>query len=288
MSTTAATREDSEELDSQELAVQLELLREETERLREEYARAKHLRYRRSAGGLAIVGLLATLSGLLMPSERTVLFAIGATGLFAAIMTAYLVPERFVPATVGERVFDAHSRTLASLVATLGLSDRRVYVPQESADASSVRLFVPAWNEYTVPDTGSLSEVLVTTEDDSERGMSVAATGAAIVSEVTDLDDVPGSPSEAVHVLSESLEESLELVDHVTTTLEEEDDRVIFAISGSLFGPLDRFDHPTASFLGSGIAHVFGCPVEVDVVTGDDRSDYLVICTRVPENQLNR
>lgn len=90
-----------------EQTARAELLAEENRRLRAEYARTQQTRYRRTAYGLAALGVLAVLGGLLFPNARGVLFALGGTGLFGGLLTLYLTPGQFVAADVGERVYAA-------------------------------------------------------------------------------------------------------------------------------------------------------------------------------------
>src|SRR5699024_5189946 len=118
---------DERSTESSELAAQIDVLREENQRLREEYARARRTQYRRTALALAAVGLLATLGGVALPDSRTVLFALGGTGLFAAALTRYLTPEQFISASVGEGIYGSLAATEAALVAELGLQDERLY-----------------------------------------------------------------------------------------------------------------------------------------------------------------
>lgn len=112
-----------------DLAAQAELLAEENRRLRAEYVRARQTTHRKTALGLFAIGALAVLGAVAFPGSRTVLFALGATGLFAGVLTYYLTPEEFVAAETGERVYAACAATGTELVGELGLADDRIYAP---------------------------------------------------------------------------------------------------------------------------------------------------------------
>lgn len=274
MNTTVESQSTEVEERAEELSVQVELLQEEIDRLRTEYVRAKRASHRRAAIGLAIVGLVAALAGIGFPGERSILFAIGATGLFAAVITAYLTPERFVAASVGERVYGGLAETIADLIAALGLSDRRIYVP---IDDDTVRLFIPAMDAAELPASRELRELLVVTEDASGRGVSLHPTGGALLADLADVDEAASVVSRS-DLLAEALVETFELVDTVEPSVDASAGRVTFAITGSAYGRIDRVDHPVPSFLACGLARVTNRPVDLSVLSGDDRVDYLVSC----------
>lgn len=269
-----ATSDDSEPtLDREELAARVDLLEEENSRLRREYARARQSSYRRTAIGLAVVGTLAVGAGLLFPGSREVLFALGAIGLFGAVLTYYLTPERFVAADVGERVYAALADNEADVVADLGLTDERVYVPTDDADG--VRLFVPQHEEYTVPDADALDRPFVVTDGD-ERGLSVRPTGAALFEEFERslAGPLADEPEPLAEQLADGVVEQFELAD--TVRVDSEGDRVSAGVAGSVYGPVDRFDHPVASLLAVGLATGLDEHVTMDVSAGDERFDHVV------------
>lgn len=286
----------AEELDDQaELAAQIDLLAEENRRLRREYARARRSQYRRTALGLVGLGLLAVGGAAVFPEARTVLLALGATGLFAGLLTYYLTPEQFIPARVGERVYAALAANGAVLAADLGLADERVYVPTGDPD-DPVRLFLPQHEDYEVPDGDALGDVFVVTGDERARGVSLKPTGQALFGEFEralagPLSDDPGTLAEQ---LADALVEQFELVDstRVDAAVDDEGedgdgrggDRVTVGVSGSAYGAVDRFDHPVASVLATGLVHGLDAPVAVDVTPGDDRTDYLVTATWTRED----
>ena len=264
---------DSDVEDRRELAARVELLAEENERLREEYVRARRSQYRATAVGLAAVGLVAALGGLLFPDAREVLVALGATGLFGAVLTYYLTPSRFVAAEVGERVYAAAAANGAAIVDDLGLHDERVYVPGETEPA---RLYVPQHAEYAIPEPRAGPIVV----DDASRGLLLTATGAELFREFE--RGLTGTLADAPPVLAEQLTDALleqfELVRSADVDADTERDRVTVAVAGSAFGDVDRFDHPVASFLAVGFAAGLERPIALEVTPGDERADWLLTC----------
>lgn len=254
-------------------AARADLLAEENRRLRAEYARAKRSRYRRSALGLAVIGLLAVLGGFVFPASREVLFALGATGLFGAVLTLYLTPGQFVTADVGERVYAAMAENEAAFVAELGLSDRRIYLPTGD---NAARLYVPQHSDFELPDAGD-SAVIV---DETSRGLLLEATGGYLFEEFERAlsGDLAMTPAPLATQLADGIVEQFELAASVEPDLDVTDGRITFGVDGSVFGDLDRLDHPVVSVLATGLAVGLDQPVSVDVTAGEDRTDWLVTC----------
>lgn len=309
----AANTADAEEPDVAELAAEVDLLAAENRRLRRQYERARHAQYRRTALGLVALGLLAVAGGAAFPGARTVLLVLGATGLFAGLLTFYLTPEQFIPARVGEQVYSALAANEAAMAADLGLADHRVYVPTGDPD-EPVWLFVPQHEHYAVPDADALADVFVVTDDERARGVSLEPTGRVLFDEFERaLAGPPGEDPERIATqLADALVEQFELVDSTRVSSDsdgtdgpgesggdragdeggERDDgavgdqvgereptgRVTVAVAGSAYGAIDRFDHPVASLLAVGVARAVGTPVTVAVTGGGDRSDYAVTC----------
>lgn len=278
MSTSTNDRDtdtEDEQPDVPTLEGEIEVLREENRRLREEYARARKSEYRRTAAVLILAGLLSVAGGFLVTSARTVLFALGGTGVFIGVLTYYLTPERMLPATVGRDVYAAMADTQNGIVEELGLRGDRIYVPADDG----VRLFVPQHADYTVPDAGDLADVFVVGEDDRTRGIAVTPTGDTLFErfEETRTGDVGDDPGAVARGLAGALVEQFELLG--ATEVEAETDRVTVAVSDSTYGSVGRFDHPVPSLLGSGLARELDRPVSVEVADPDDRpADALVTC----------
>lgn len=278
--TAESASESTDSTDQLELAAQVELLTEENHRLRQEYVQARQSRYRSTAVGLAAIGIVAALGGLLFPDARDVLVALGATGLFGAVLTYYLMPSQFIAADVGERVYTAAMTNLAAISDELGLRENRVYVPGETVPA---RLFVPQHAEYSIPDDRSGPIVV----DDDSRGLFLEATGAELFREferaVT--GEVGTEPAVIASQLTDGLVEQFELAQSADADIDVANGRATIAITGSAFGPLDRFDHPLPSFLAVGFAAGLNRPVTLEVAAGDDRADWLVTCRWSSESE---
>ncbi|WP_049902588.1 hypothetical protein [Halococcus agarilyticus] len=266
-----------------ELTARIEVLREENQRLREEYARARRTQYRRTALALAVVGAIAALGGVFFPDARTVLFALGGTGLFAAALTRYLTPEQFISATVGEGIYGSLARTEAALVTELGLQDDRLYLPgPDTAEGTSIRLFVPQRTDYELPQPSALDSVFVLTDDEDERGVAFHPSGGPLFEEFqrTLSGELSDEPETLATQLGDGLVEQFELARSATPEFHGEGGRVTVAIDGSAYGAIDRIDHPVASFLGVGFAVGLERAVSVEITTADDdRADSLVTCS---------
>ncbi|ELZ11170.1 hypothetical protein C479_07673 [Halovivax asiaticus JCM 14624] len=255
-----------------ELAAQVELLADENARLRETYANAKRARYRRTALGLAGVGMLAVVGGLTVPAGRDVLFVLGATGLFGALLTYVLTPERFVAASVGERIYGALATNHAALIDELGLRSEPRYLPGTSSVAPKV--FVPQRASTTSP-TGETGPIVT---DEDHRGLLLEPTGAELYTAFAEASpaDPATTPAPLAGQLAEAVVDQFELARTIEPDVD--GDRVTFAVTDAAFGPLDRFDHPIPSFLAVGLAASRGRPVRLTVYPGDDRADWLVTC----------
>lgn len=261
-----------------ELRAEIARLVAENERLRAAYARSKRSAYRKSAAGLAALGLLAIAGGALLPTARTVLFVLGAIGLFGAVLTTYLTPERFVAASVGKAVYGSFADNEAALAAELGLADDYRYVP--TGLARGVRLFVPQAGTDGVPAVGDLQATLVATDD--AVGLALDPSGADLLREfVASLGgDLESTPDALAAQLAEALTEQFELVGRATPDADAADGRVTVAVADSAYGRVDRFDHPVASFVATGLARGLDRPVDLDVTDGGD--EWIVTCRWEP------
>lgn len=281
-----ASGTDRPDRDREELEAWLDLLTEENRRLRREYARIRTTQYRKTAFGLAGLGAIAVLAGVVFPGSRTVMFVLGATGLFGGLLTYYLTPERFIPAGIGERVYAGLADTLSDLVSELGLSGTRVYVPLND----EVRLFVPQREPFDLPDAEALADTLVVGERDRTRGLATTPTGARLFEEFDAARTGPLSedPGALAGQLSDAVVEGFELARSVRTEVDAESGRVTFAVSGDAYGAPERFDHPVASFFAVGMARGLETPVTCVVSEGDDRADYLVTVERYGADSSER
>lgn len=266
---------------------QIELLAEENRRLREEYVRARQSNYRRTALGLLAVGAVSGLAALAFPQTRDVLFALAGTGLFAAVLTYYLTPERFIAASVGERVYAAFAATGDELVSELGLRDERVYAPASADDEAfaGVRLFVPRRSDYSVPDPERLQSLFVVADDEREQGISVPASGASLYREFrrTMVDDLSNRADRLAVQLVDGLIEGFEVAETEAPDLDTERGRVTVEVSETAYGAVDQFDHPVPSFLAVGLADRLGTPVTVETRVVEDGESSVVTCSWDPD-----
>lgn len=270
---------DNESQDPMVTAAQVELLEAENDRLRHELAQARQARYRRAATGTAGIGIVAVVGALLFPAASTVLFALGGTGLFTAVLIRYLTPERFVSATVGRQIYEALAADHETLTNELGLGDKRLYTPIETGTEPSIRLFVPQQAEYTVPTDEELDSVLVLPSDDRGRGVAFEPTGGALVEELRSATsaDFGNDLNVLADQLADGLVEVFELVDSATANTDLESSRLSIEVAGSAYGPIDRFDHPVASTVAAAVAAEQNSTVELDV-TESEGDSYIITC----------
>lgn len=261
--------------DAATLAAQVEILREENRRLRAEYRRARQTHHRQTARGFVGVGLVALFGSILFPGSRTVLLALSGTGLFAGLLLRTLTPERFIAASVGERLYAAYRSTARGLITDLGLADEQIYVPV----GDGARLFIPQHATLEVPDTDALTQTIIVEDDSTARGVAFEPAGNGLYRAFErDLTDTPATdPDRLATQLAETLVQGFELVDKADPAATQ--DSVSLAVTGSAYGELSNFDHPVVSFLAVSVAATLSTPVTVEVTPDDDgRADALVTC----------
>ena len=254
----------------EELTVQLELLREQNERLREEYRRSQQQTYRRSAGGLFGVGLLAVLGGFVFPESQTVLFALGGTGLFAGVVTYFLTPERFIAANVSEQVFEAATADREAILDELGLTGTPVYMP-----TAEPRLYVPEADRrdpqaQPLPDADALSQFFVT-PDNADPGVAMTPTGKPLFDAFNRSLSTPlaSTPHSLTPQLIDGLVETFELADGVDDSIDADGGRVTLEFASLAYGSPTQIDHPVCSFVATGLAVGLDTPIRVDVSQTD-------------------
>jgi hypothetical protein len=268
-----ATDNSDTEADRSELVARIETLEAENERLRTAVEAAQRRQYRRTAVGLLVVGVLALGGAYAFPSLRTVLIALGGTGVFGAVLTYFLTPERFVAASVGEQIYGTLADNEAAIVDDLDLRGDPVVVPTEG-DAAPARLYVSVTDSGGIPESGSLSEPFVAGD---HPGISLAPTGVPLYESIEDAaGTLPESPGDIAATVGDALVEQFELVDGVQTDVEP--GRATLTVSGSAYGPIDRFDHPVASAFAATLAVELDESVTVEVDDGGERGDWLVTC----------
>ena len=280
-------RDDKQTPEAAALHGRLETLEAENERLRAALEAAQRRRYRWTALGLATVGMVALGGALLLPELRELLIALGATGLFGAVLTYVLTPERFVAASVGESVYGTLADNERAIVEDLDLRGEPVVVPT-SGEIGPARLFVPLTGRddasadgaeagpiaTSVPDEDALSTPFVTT---GRPGLAVEPTGGPLYDAlVAATGALPEASADVSVVVADGLVEQFELVGDAE--VDAEPGRVTLAVDDSAYGPVDRFDHPVASLLATALAVTLETPVSVSVAEGGEEGEWLVTC----------
>lgn len=254
----------------EDLRAQVDLLRTENERLRNEYSRARQAGYRRTSLGLAAVGVVAVLGGALFPAVRDVLFVLGAIGVFGAVLTRYLTPERFVAAETGERVYAAQAETLDDLTGQLGLEERQVYVPVEGDPPA--RLFVPQHREYSIPDEEALERPLVVGQASDQRGASFVPTGGTLFREFE--RSVTGSlgtePATVVDQVGDALVEGFELARAADASVDPTGGRATLELAGAVYADANAPDNPLGSLLAVALAESLGQPIDLETTRTEE------------------
>ncbi|MFK8214314.1 hypothetical protein [Haloferax volcanii] len=252
-------------------------LRRENVRLRQRYEALRDGQYRRTAVALAALGVAGLLGGALFPPVRETLVVLGAIGLFAAAVTRYLSPERFIPVGVGSSVFGAHANNHAAVVDELGLQDATVYVPD--ADRDSVRLFVPEHRAYALPDAEALRDTFVVTDDELARGVAFDPSGGGLFDEFERSLDGPlgDDPETLARQATDALVELFELAGAATAETDAADGRLTVRVEDCRFAAAETFDTPVASFVAVVVARGLDAPVVTEVAAGEEM-DFAVTC----------
>ncbi len=272
----AGTETHEEELEE---TARIALLEAENRRLRQVYARSQRTQYRRTAIGLAVLGALAAVGGLVLPESQAVLFALAGIGWFGAVLTYSVTAAPFVPARLADHLYDPLAANQAAIATVLGLQEDRVYVP---TDTDSVRLFVPHGPDSTPPSTAS-NPILT---DPPHRGLFLETTGSGLFEAFeASLTDGPATdPAALGQQLASGLVDALELVGGATSTVDAAAGQATVTITDSTLEDVDRFDHPVASFLAVGFARTLDRDVHLEVTARADRTEWVVTCRWEPES----
>ena len=258
--------------ESADLQTRVAVLEAENRQLRDEHARAKQATYRQTALGLFAVGVIGLIGGVAFSDARSVLLALGGTGVFAAVLTSVLTPERFVTASVGSRVYQALRADRDAMLGELGIGGDPVYVP-----ADDVRVFVPRHEGAPLPDPDELADLFVVPEESQHGGVAFRPTGAPLFDEfeTTWSRSLDTTPHAVAPVLADALVELFELADGVDHDVDTETNRVTFEIAGADLGDPTGIDHPIPSFLAVGLARTLDATVRIEV-----RDDPLTVTCR--------
>lgn len=253
-----------------ELRAQISLLESENERLRREYVRARQSAERRTALGLAALGTFSLFGAVVFPAVRTVLLALGGVGLFGAVLTYYLSPERFIAAETAERVYDAFAANEDALIDELGLSEQRVYVPIDVAGETPARLYVPQYDADVdadrIPDQSALRSLFVITDDGRQHGVSLEPTGGPLFREFDEtlVEALAEHPTDLAAQLADALREGFELVETTRLDVNPRDGRASVQVTDAAYSSVAAVDNPIVSFLAVGLAVGLDAPVRVE------------------------
>lgn len=252
--------------DTERVAVENELLREQNHRLREEYLRSQQQTYRQSAAGLVLVGLAAVGAGVVFPAVQTVLFALGGTGIFGGILTYALTPERFIAETVSEGIYEAMTTDRTGLLDELGIEGQELYIPAESPT-----LYIPAVTADRQPPAQleppeELSSMFVMS-DNGTPGVALTPTGGPLFAAFRRSLSGPlaETPAPLTAQLVDGLVEGFGLVDGVETDVDPTGGRVTVELVGVAYGSVDQLDHPVCSMLAVGLAVGLDTPVWIEI-----------------------
>lgn len=239
----------------------------------------------------AVFGLLAGAGVVAFPGLQPILFVLYWTFVFAATLLWFLTPERRIRARIADQIYADLAANESALVTAYDLCDTRVYVPTRgSEDDPPARLFVPRCTDYDLPVEDDLGSLLVTSDAERRQGLSLVPSGSRLFREFESMlsIDLDESPNELSRQLADGIVEGLELADRVTPDVRSAERRITFEIEDSVYGPIDRFDHPVQSFLAVGLAVGLGRPVTAETKTLEDRSRYVVTCRWELDEQSDR
>lgn len=260
-----STESSQDVLPAEELAVENELLREQNRQLRNEYLRSQQQTYRRSAAALITVGLIAVGAGVVFPTTQTVFVALGGTGIFAGVLTYALTPERFIPETVSEGVYEAATADRTEMLEELGINGSELYLPGESPT-----LYLSATREADAtspPDPpADLSSLFVVT-DDGVPGVALTPTGGPLFAAFTRslTGELGETPATLAAQLTDGVVEGFGLADGVETDVDPTGGRLTVELSGVAYGQIDRLDHPVCSLFAVGLADGLDTPVRIEI-----------------------
>lgn len=255
-----------------ELVSHIESLEAEVERLREDIVPRARQRYRRGAVVLGVLGLVTLSGAVVLPGLRTVLLALAGSGVFLAILTYFLTPERFVAADTARGMYGTLADNETAIIDDLALEGAPHVVPG-TGQATPARLFIPLKSTTSVPKSIESNESFRS----DWGGLVLQPTGAPLYdSIIATSGPLPSSLDELSSFVAEALVEQFELADAVE--LDVEPGRTVLAVYGSVLGPLDHFDHPVASVFATSLAVEQGTPVAVEVARDDTGDGWIVTC----------
>lgn len=273
---------DNREPTDEDLTTRIAYLSSENRRLRRrDSRRAQRNYYQWIAIVLILMGGGLSWLPLFVTGIDTILIAISGTGIFTGLLIYYLIPKQLVSISTAEGIYTSFAASQSALLTSLGLCNEQIYIPIDSA--SSARLFVPRNAEYTLPTAEVLESTVI--HDDHGGGVSLYPTGATLIADTNIRLPDEGEPELLTMRLAEASVESLELAKSVTAVMNEERNQVTFHVTDSVYGSVDRFDHPILSFLATGLAIGLNVAVTAETTQTGNSSDYVITCTLLADQE---
>ncbi|EMA53035.1 MULTISPECIES: hypothetical protein [Halococcus] len=231
-------------------------------------------RYRIAVVAFATLGVVMGVAGITVENGREVLFALFGIGLFGAVLCYILIPERFVPASLGWRTYAPLAEVGPLFVTTLELSDRRVYLPTSDGQ---VRLLVPQNDDFL---DDCETPVIGVHETKDTRELVLPTTGDELLTEFREQhgEALAADAPSLIDQLLDVLVEEFELVERANGQVESTEDRVVVTVERSYYGPPTSFDHPVAAFLAAGLAAGLETAVGLESVRREADGRYVIIC----------
>ncbi|MGA9402005.1 hypothetical protein [Haladaptatus sp.] len=123
-----------------------------------------------------------------------------------------------------------------------------------------------------MPSEDEADTLFVVTDDERQRGVAVPPTGSGLFHEYESMvGDTANEVPELADELADALVEEFELVGSATPEVDVENDTINIRVSGSRYGPVDRFDHPVASFIAVGAVNATGRPVTLETTRDQEK-----------------
>lgn len=274
---------DEPDWDQALLRAELEARLAEIERLKAALEKSTRRRYRRSAVGFVLLGLLGIGGAIVFPASRSVLLALGGSGVFVGLLTWYITPERFVPVSLADKIYRTLVSNQRGLIRDLGLSDTRVYVPtpRTGGGTPGTVLFIPHSDRYRLPAPDRLRDETIHSETDRSRGIALRPIGVGLFEEFERVLSGPlgDTPGQLLGQLTEGVVEQFELAESAIPDERRSDGELVIKLNGLELGTVDDLDHPAVSFIATGLAIGLNRAVRVETepIDADDRGG-LMIC----------
>jgi hypothetical protein len=247
-----------------ELESLVDILYTQNQSLRSDYARARQVSHRQTAGVLVVVSLIAVLGGIVFPNVRSMLFATGAIGVIGSVMTWYLTPGQTMPIEVAQSICNGATTTLSDIRSTLGLEATVVYVPV----GNQVRGFLPRHPEFTIPDDTPRS---FPRDNDGSKCFTFSPTGLDLAYEVDQMKTTAEKTGmlTMAEAVSEALTEHYEIADGIEIESNADDPGLNVTVTGSDFGSLAQIDNPITSTLACAISLNSENPIIVESMNNE-------------------